>query len=243
MRKHVKTWRRVATWLYSTYNGPWPRTIEQFIEYIMHRVAEPCGKSIPTSLMKTSGAGEGKALQASRVAEHLGGGQPGAGEPSGSCQTYGRQRRSWRACSPLLCINAIGEPRRPRTRLLTDLPLRASFLYNQWPQLDNQGKYLGPLPRDCGHNHKYGLAKQPFWTPAASTYPADMDAALAAAINKVLLEAPNLTKPGVERLGEKGGNEQVRVGPCQEGSDQGFHEGQFRAGHHEGDGRVPQGAL
>ena len=53
LRKHVKTWRHVATWLYSTFNVPWPRTIEQFIEYIMHRVAEPCGKSIPTSLMKT----------------------------------------------------------------------------------------------------------------------------------------------------------------------------------------------
>ena len=53
LRKHVKTWRHVATWLYSTYNVPWPRTIEQFIEYIMHRVAEPCGKSIRTRLMKT----------------------------------------------------------------------------------------------------------------------------------------------------------------------------------------------
>lgn len=31
---------------------PWP-TVEQFIEYIMHRVAEPCGKSIPLTLMKT----------------------------------------------------------------------------------------------------------------------------------------------------------------------------------------------
>ncbi|CAJ1348464.1 unnamed protein product, partial [Effrenium voratum] len=53
LRKHVKTWRHVATWLYSTFNVPWPRTIGQFIEYVMHRVAEPCGKSIPTSLMKT----------------------------------------------------------------------------------------------------------------------------------------------------------------------------------------------
>ena len=53
LRKHVKTWRHVATWLYSTFNVPWPRTVEQFIEYVMHRVAEPCGKSIPTSLMKT----------------------------------------------------------------------------------------------------------------------------------------------------------------------------------------------
>ena len=93
LQKHVKTWRHVAPWLYSTYNVPWPRTIEQFIEYIMHRVAEPCGKSIPTSLMKThvhrggwGGAGEGKALQASRVAEHLGGGQPGAWE-LGSART------------------------------------------------------------------------------------------------------------------------------------------------------------
>ncbi|CAJ1357548.1 unnamed protein product, partial [Effrenium voratum] len=41
LRKHVKTWRHVATWLYSTFNVPWPRTIEQFIEYIMHRVAVP----------------------------------------------------------------------------------------------------------------------------------------------------------------------------------------------------------
>ncbi|CAJ1331623.1 unnamed protein product, partial [Effrenium voratum] len=60
---------------------------------------------------------------------------------------------------------------------------------------------LGPL-----HIHKYGLAKQhpeeAFRTPAASTYPADMDAALAAAINQVLLKAPHLTKPPAE--GEKG---------------------------------------
>ncbi|CAJ1386988.1 unnamed protein product [Effrenium voratum] len=95
-----------------------------------------------------------------------------------------------------------GAPTPKPTRLLTDLPLHASFLYNQWPQLDGQGRYLGPLPRHCGHIHKYGLAKQhpeeAFRTPAASTYPADMDAALAAAINQVLLKAPHLTKPPAE---------------------------------------------
>ena len=99
-----------------------------------------------------------------------------------------------------------GAPTPKPTRLLTDLPLHASFLFNQWPQLDDQGRYLGPLPRHCGHTHKYGLAKQhpeeAFRTPAASTYPADMDAALAAAINQVLLKAPHLTKPPAE--GEKG---------------------------------------
>ncbi|CAJ1392764.1 unnamed protein product [Effrenium voratum] len=111
-----------------------------------------------------------------------------------------------------------GAPTPKPTRLLTDLPLHASFLYNQWPQLDGQGRYLGPLPRHCGHNHKYGLAKQhpeeAFRTPAASTYPADMDAALAAAINQVLLEAPHLTKPpaeGVEGLGEKGALEKATI--------------------------------
>ena len=41
-----------------------------------------------------------------------------------------------------------------------------------------------------------------------------MHAALAAAINQVLLEAPNLTKPpaeGVERLGEKGALEKAAI--------------------------------
>ena len=35
-----------------------------------------------------------------------------------------------------------GAPTPKPTRLLTDLLLHASFLYNQWPQLDNQGKYF-----------------------------------------------------------------------------------------------------
>ena len=121
-----------------------------------------------------------------------------------------------------------GAPTPKPTRLLTDLPLHASFLHHQWPQLGGHGKYLGPLPRHCGHNHQDGLAKQhpeeAFRTPAASTYPADMDAALATAINQVLLEAPHLTKPpaeGVEGLVEKLALEKATIKDSPEGRHQG----------------------
>ena len=55
---------------------------EQFMQHLMHRAAEPCGKSIPISLMKVAG----KVQEKDRLCKHpalqnaLEGGQPGAGE-------------------------------------------------------------------------------------------------------------------------------------------------------------------
>ena len=40
------------------------------------------------------------------------------------------------------------------TRLFSDLPGVESFGKVGWPQISADGEYLGPLPRDCGHNHR-----------------------------------------------------------------------------------------
>ncbi|CAJ1332305.1 unnamed protein product [Effrenium voratum] len=92
-----------------------------------------------------------------------------------------------------------GAPTPKPTRLLTDLPLHA---------LRSQPPLAKQHPEEA------------FRTPAASTYPADMDAALATAINQVLLEAPHLTKPpaeGVEGLVEKLALEKATIKDSPEG--------------------------
>ena len=191
LRKHVKTWRHVATWLYSAYNAPWPQNVEQFIEYITHRVAEPCGKSIPTSLMKTLMFIEvarevqekdeayvrcirGNVEKAQEMMAKEIGGPDKLDEESimekvvEKLATYEMdpndvEDQKLRLTSFQGGVFAAGSggagghavhssapmqlaPTPKLTRLLTDLPLHTSFLYNQWPQLDDQGKDLGPLP-------------------------------------------------------------------------------------------------
>ena len=53
LRKHVKTWEKFVLWLKGAYNIEWPDAPCHFIDYLEERAAEPCGKSIPLSLLKT----------------------------------------------------------------------------------------------------------------------------------------------------------------------------------------------
>ena len=53
LRKHVKTWTRVRSWLISAFGVPWPTHAAQFALYLESRAMEPCGKSIPVSIYKT----------------------------------------------------------------------------------------------------------------------------------------------------------------------------------------------
>ena len=53
LRKHVKTWLRYRVWLRSTFQVEWPSEPFHFSSYLEARAAEPCGKSIPASLLKT----------------------------------------------------------------------------------------------------------------------------------------------------------------------------------------------
>ena len=53
LRKHVKTWQKVAQWLESTYGKPWPSNASEFAEYIEAIVQEPCARSAPEAAYKT----------------------------------------------------------------------------------------------------------------------------------------------------------------------------------------------
>ena len=39
------------------------------------------------------------------------------------------------------------------TRLFSDIVSLVAFGYGGWPRFDESSRYLGPLPRHCGHNH------------------------------------------------------------------------------------------
>ena len=52
LRKHVRTWRRVAFWVKATFGVSWPSG-EQFAAYLYSRAAEPCGRTVPGSCLKT----------------------------------------------------------------------------------------------------------------------------------------------------------------------------------------------
>ena len=53
LRKHVKTWDKVSSWLYSTYQVCWPTCASQMADYLGARVEEPCSRSTPVSIYKT----------------------------------------------------------------------------------------------------------------------------------------------------------------------------------------------
>ena len=86
------------------------------------------------------------------------------------------------------CAWHIGLPYKKPTRLLTDLALLEVDLYTGWPSMDAEGWYLGPVPKDCGHNNHSPLiqrADQPsgvFQTSGTGSYPWGMCMTLARAI-------------------------------------------------------------
>eukprot|EP00438_Fugacium_kawagutii_P021417 Skav230575 [mRNA] locus=scaffold971:157894:160071:- [translate_table: standard] len=53
LRKHVKTWLRLRGWLKATFDEVWPSCAQHFAAYLEARAAEPCGKSVPGSVLKT----------------------------------------------------------------------------------------------------------------------------------------------------------------------------------------------
>ena len=73
------------------------------------------------------------------------------------------------------------------TRILTSLKGLSKVGYQQWPKLDQQGRYLGPLPQDCscGRSHQRLIkrgADDTFATTRAAAYPEAMDFAIAQAV-------------------------------------------------------------
>lgn len=53
LRKHVKTWERAVRFWRSTFQICWPTEPMHVACYFETRAAEPCGKSVPTSIFKT----------------------------------------------------------------------------------------------------------------------------------------------------------------------------------------------
>eukprot|EP00439_Symbiodinium_sp_Y106_P000842 s905_g1.t1 len=53
LRKHMKTWEKFIMWLQGAYGELWPWAPYQFTDYLEERASEPCGRSVPLSLLKT----------------------------------------------------------------------------------------------------------------------------------------------------------------------------------------------
>ena len=53
LRKHVKVWQKYIDWLGATFGVDWPENPIQIATYLEVRAAEPCGKSVPLSIVKT----------------------------------------------------------------------------------------------------------------------------------------------------------------------------------------------
>ena len=53
LRKHCKVWQRFVEWLEATFDREWPDDPAQVATYLEVRAAEPCGKSVPLSILKT----------------------------------------------------------------------------------------------------------------------------------------------------------------------------------------------
>ena len=53
LRKHVKTWEKVAEWMMATFRHSWPEEPMEFALYLEARANEPCGRSVPSSIFKT----------------------------------------------------------------------------------------------------------------------------------------------------------------------------------------------
>ena len=64
------------------------------------------------------------------------------------------------------------------TRVLTDITSLKCFGYTGWPQFTAEQKYLGPLPRQCGHRHyEQMIGRLPtggFATSPKAAYPPGM---------------------------------------------------------------------
>ena len=91
----------------------------------------------------------------------------------------GRTTRAFRQCG-------FGSPWGKPTRVITDIEGICEWGVGGWPELDEMGWYLGPLPPDCGHSSHVSLAKaspnEAFRTTGTAAYPAAMDRTIAVAV-------------------------------------------------------------
>jgi hypothetical protein len=73
LRKHVRTIAKMVSWLECTFGISWPTCATQFCEYLESRVAEPCARSVPVSLLKSLLFMEvsGEQVKERRIAESL----------------------------------------------------------------------------------------------------------------------------------------------------------------------------
>ena len=76
-----------------------------------------------------------------------------------------------------------GVDRKKPTRLLGSIPGLASFGFPSWPVFDSHDNYKGPLPFNCGHDHKQRMIGQDasgkFYTSPTAAYPPAMCAWIA----------------------------------------------------------------
>ena len=49
LRKHVKTWEKMAEWMMATFRHHWPW---EFALYLEARANEPCGRTVPSSVFR-----------------------------------------------------------------------------------------------------------------------------------------------------------------------------------------------
>ena len=81
---------------------------------------------------------------------------------------------------------SFGAPYRKPTRLLTNLPDIQHWGPKEWPSMDMQGFYEGPLLQHCGCKSHVQLVKKPldtaFKTTGTACYPEKMDQGIATAV-------------------------------------------------------------
>ena len=53
LRKHVRTWEKLSSWVSATFQHPWPENAGEVAAYLESRADEPCGRSVPSSIFKT----------------------------------------------------------------------------------------------------------------------------------------------------------------------------------------------
>ena len=106
------------------------------------------------------------------------------------------------------CLFQASSPK--PTRIFTNLSHFAVLGKYEWPQIGQEGQYLGPLPRQCqcGRLHRQLIAKDAqgrFRTSEAAAYPPAMDEFIARATWSVLsdLASSPLKRPEGEKKQEK----------------------------------------
>ena len=108
---------------------------------------------------------------------------------------------------PGVCTFAIHQcmfgGRTPKpTRFMTSLPIQDSRCLMQLPRFDSSGYYVGPLPRDCGHQHDdklIGKSESGWKTSPSAAYPPGLCEFLA----EKILSAHTASGRGIKNLPAK----------------------------------------